>query len=42
MATSGYGNRLAGGNRFFQGPVGPAGPWHAEGPEAASSESSPS
>lgn len=23
MATSGYGNRLAGGNRFFQGPLGP-------------------
>lgn len=23
MATSGYGNRLAGGNQFFQGPRGP-------------------
>lgn len=22
MATSGYGNRLAGGNQFFQGPKG--------------------
>lgn len=26
MATSGYGNRSAGGNQFFQGPRGPS--WH--------------
>lgn len=43
MATSGYGNRLAGGNQFFQGPKGPG--WCLAprgGPTAASWEYSPS
>lgn len=41
MATSGCGNRLAGGNRFFQGPKGTG--WRSEprAPAAASGESSP-
>lgn len=40
MATSGYGNRLAVGNQFFQGPRGPV--WRlAPGGRAASRGSSP-
>lgn len=33
MATSGYGNRLAAGNQFFQGPRGPGRRWAPGGPQ---------
>lgn len=35
MATSGYGNRLAGGNQFFQGPRGPGWRLASGGPRVA-------